>query len=174
MLFTGMVLFTPTLSAAFLSLLAFVLLTVSLIDWDTQEIPDILLAIAAVAGVGWIIAGHFSPHFPNAPDFISAGLGILAGGLPLLVVDRLVLTLFKKDGFGYGDVKLMAVGGLFLGWYFVLIAFFFAFIWGGIYASFLLATGRAKRGEYIAFGPFLSAGIIAALWFGEAFLNFIT
>ena len=173
LLFAGMVLFTPTLSAVFLSLFAFILLTVSLIDWDTQEIPDILLLVAALIGVGWVTAGYFSLLFPKAPGFISAGLGILAGGLPLFIVDRLVLVLFKKDGFGYGDVKLMAVGGLFIGVRLIFLAFFIAFLVGGVYAVFLLGTGRAGRGEYIAFGPFLCIGIVAAIWFGQAFWGFI-
>ena len=167
-----MVLLTPSLSAVFLGLLAFILLTVSVIDWDTQVIPDCLLIFAALLGVSWVVAGHFMARLPLAPGFIDAGLGILVGGLPLLVVDKLVLILFNKDGFGYGDVKLMAVCGLFLGWRLVLVAFFFAFITGGMYATALLITGRARRGEYIAFGPFLCAGVIAAIWFGQVFLGF--
>ena len=174
LLFVSMVLYTASLSAAFLSLFMFVLLTVSLIDWDTQEIPDALLLVAALTGIGWVVAGHFSSLFPKAPGFIYAGLGILAGGLPLFIVDRLVLALFKKDGFGHGDVKLMAVSGLFLGVRLIFVAFFIAFIIGGIYAVFLLITGRARRGDYIALGPFLCVGIVAALWFGQAFLNFFT
>ena len=172
LLFVGMVLLTPTLSAVFLSLFAFILVAISFIDWDTQDIPDVLLLTAALLGAGWVAAGHFSPLFSKAPGFIDAGLGILAGGLPLLMVDKLVLVLYKKDGFGYGDVKLMAVAGLFLGWRYVFVAFFIAFLAGGVYAAFLLITGRARRGEYIAFGPFLCAGIIAALWFGQALWEF--
>ena len=171
LLFMGMVLLTPTLSAAFLSLFAFMLLAIAFIDGDTQEIPDSMLIVTAFVGICWVVAGYFSDMFPMAPDFIDAGLGILAGGLPLYIVDRLTLMLFKKDGFGYGDVKLMAVAGLFLGWRIIFVAFFLAFVAGGLYATFLLATGRAKRGEYIAFGPFLCAGIITALWFGQALLN---
>jgi len=173
LLFAGMILFTPSLSAVFLSLFAFILLTVSLIDWDTQEIPDGLLLFALLIGVGWVVVGNFSLLFPEVPGFISAILGILAGAVPLLIVDRIMLVFAKKDGFGYGDVKLMAISGLFLGWSGVFIAFFFAFVTGGVFAAFLLATGRAKRGEYIAFGPFLSGGVIAALWFGQIFWNLI-
>ena len=171
LLFAGMIIFTTTLSAVFLSIFAFILLTVSIIDWDTQEIPDSLLLIAAIAGTSWVIAGYFLPLFPFAPGFLDAGLGILAGAAPLFIIDKITLTFFKKDGFGYGDVKLMAVCGLFLGWRLIFAAFFLAFVVGGVYATFLLTTGRAQRGEYIAFGPFLCAGAIAALWFGQALLG---
>ena len=173
LLFVGMVLFTASLSAVFLSLFIFLLLTVSLIDRDTQEIPDVLPFVIALVGVGWVVAGHFSPLFPKAPGFISAVLGILAGGLPLFIVDKLVLAVFKKDGFGYGDVKLMAASGIFLGVQLIFVAFFIAFVTGGVYAAFLLSTGRARRGEYIAFGPFLCIGTVTALWFGQALLGFI-
>jgi len=160
---------TRGLSAIFLSLFAFILLTIALIDWDTQEIPDSLLLVALLAGVTWLVLGNFTRIFPHAPGLIDAGMGMFAGAIPLLAIDRLMLLLVKKDGFGYGDVKLMAVAGLFLGWRAVVMAFFFAFVTGGAFAIFLLVTGRARRGEYIAFGPFLAGGIIAALWFGQVF-----
>ena len=171
LLFAGMVLLTPTISAVFLSAFAFILLVISYIDWDTQEIYDGLLIIAALVGVIWVVCSYFFV-FPLAPCFINAVLGILVGAAPLFVLDKLTLAIYKKDGFGYGDVKLMAVSGLFLGWQYVLMAFFFAFLSGGFYATILLITGRAKSGEYIAFGPFLSSGVISALWFGRALLEF--
>ena len=174
LLFVGMALFTWSFSAIVLSFLGFILLVVSVIDWDTQEIPDGLLLAAAAMGVIWIVGGHFTGLFPKAPGFFDAGMGILAGAVPLLVMDRLVLALAKKDGFGYGDVKLMAVAGLYLGWSATITAFFFAFISGGMYAVFLRATGRAGRDTYIAFGPFLCGGIIAALWFGQGFWSLLT
>ena len=174
MLFVGMALFTMSLSVIFLSFFGFILLVVSLIDRDTQVIPDGLLLMALIIGMVWVTAGYFTNLFPKAPGFFDAGLGILAGAAPLLVVDRLVLALMKKDGFGYGDVKLMAVSGLFLGWNAIFAAFFFAFISGGIFAVYLRVTGRAESGAYIAFGPFLCGGVIAALWFGQMFWNLIT
>jgi len=173
LLFAGMVILTPTFSAVFLSLFAFMMLVVALIDHDTLEISDSLLVFTALLGVTWVVLSHFSLLFPMAPDFIGAGLGILAGGIPLFAIDRLVMILYKKDGFGYGDVKLMAVCGLFLGWQLIFVAYVIAFIVGGMYASFLLISGRAKRGQYIAFGPFLVAGVIISLWVGKAFIDFL-
>ena len=172
-LFMGMILTVPGFSAIFMCLLAFILLAVSFIDADTQEIPDSLLGFATVLGVTLVVLGHFFPIFFQSPGFISAGMGILIGGGCLLSIDRITIALHKKDGFGYGDVKLMAVCGIFLGWPLILVAFFFAFISGGIYATYLLLTRRARRGEYIAFGPFLCAGMIAAIWIGQDFISFI-
>jgi leader peptidase (prepilin peptidase)/N-methyltransferase len=103
----------------------------------------------------------FSPSVSRWPDAL---LGVLAGAAPLFLIDRITLLVLKKDGFGYGDIKLMAMCGLFLGGRFTLYAFFFAFVTGGLYAAFLLFSGRAKKDSYLAFGPFLALGVMAAVW----------
>ena len=163
-----------SLSTLPLCLLAFVLLCVSFIDWDTQEIPDGLLIFGFLVGLAWLGAAWFSPAlFPFAPLWHDALLGLLAGALPLFLLDQLTLLLVKKDGFGFGDVKLMAVLGLFLGWQMTFAAFFFAFVAGGTYGAFLLITRRAEQGTYIAFGPFLCAGSLLALWFGKPFIKLL-
>lgn len=172
LLFASMVYYTPTLSAIPLCILAFLLLVISFIDWDTQEISDGLLIIGAVVGVAWVALGHFLPGlFPYSPTWINALLGIVAGAAPLLIIDRICLLVLKKDGFGYGDVKLMAMVGIFMGWQITLGAFFFGVIAGGVIGAILMATGKAKRGAYLAFGPFLCIGVLIALWFGEWFFN---
>jgi prepilin signal peptidase PulO-like enzyme (type II secretory pathway) len=156
-------------------MLAFILMCVSVIDAHTQEIPDGLLLLGVLTAALWIAAGQFSPASPylNAPGWRDALLGGLAGAAPLFVLDRLTYLLAKKVGFGFGDVKLMAMAGLFIGWRHVLASFCFAFIAGGVWGIFLLASGRAKRGTYFAFGPFLALGILAAQWFGDGFFAMI-
>jgi len=163
-LFTLMLTHTSTLAVIPLWIFAFILLVIFFIDIDTQEIPDVLLIIAGVTGIAWVGLGQIS--------WYNAILGVLVGGLPLLAIDRLCLLFTKKDGFGYGDVKLMAVAGIFLGWQLTLVAFFFAFIFGGIICAFLLARSKVKRGQYIAFAPFLCFGILCAFLFGERFICF--
>jgi len=136
--------------------LAFVLLCVAWIDWDTMRIPGSLLIIAAIAGICWVLLLPFI-------TWQDAIIGVLAGALPLLLIDCLVQLIAKKLGFGYGDVKLMAVAGLFLGWYGIYIAYMAAFIAGGAFAVYLLATKKAERGSYLPFGPFLCFGVLLSL-----------
>lgn len=172
LLFASIVYYSPTLSAVILSAFAFILLVVSCIDWQTQEIPDSLVICSSIIGLAWLILGYFFPPlFPYAPTWQSAILGVVAGAAPLLIIDRLSILVLKKDGFGYGDVKLMAVVGLFLGWQMTLGSFFFAFIGGGIFATYLMLSGKAKRGGYMAFGPFLCIGVLISFWAGEWFFN---
>jgi leader peptidase (prepilin peptidase)/N-methyltransferase len=164
---------SPTLSAVPLMIFAFVLLAIAFIDADTMEIPDGLVITGAAAGVIFVAAGFFFPEiFPFARSWQDALLGVAAGAVPLLFFDRLCILILKKDGFGYGDVKLMAMAGLFLGWQMTLFAFLFAIFSATPIAVYLLASGKAKKsGSYIAFGPFLCMGILAAFFFGEFLLD---
>jgi len=132
----------------------FALICLALIDYDTLIIPDSLLIVALISGVGWLIL--------TGTDVWWAFGGMLAGGLPLLVIDVLVRIFLKKPGFGFGDVKLMAVCGLFLGVSGVVSAYFIAFVAGGLYGGFLLYTGKARTGGYFAFAPFLCVGVVLA------------
>ncbi|MCL2355617.1 MAG: prepilin peptidase [Defluviitaleaceae bacterium] len=171
LLFAGMAWFSPTLSLVPLLVFVFVLLVISFIDADTMEIPDGLVVAGAIAGIIFVFGGHFG-IFPGAVSWLDALLGAVAGAAPLLIIDRIVILLLEKDGFGFGDVKLMAMVGLFIGWQLMLLAFSVAFISAAPFAIYLMATG--KRGGYIAFGPFLCAGSLAALWFGNYFKEVFT
>ena len=89
-----------------------------------------------------------------------------------ICVSGFLLVLFyatKGRGIGGGDIKLMAAAGLFLGWKLCLLAFFFGCLYGSV-----IHIARMKlsgEGKVLAMGPYLSAGIITALWFGDAILT---
>lgn len=171
-LFAGMAVYAgPSPAVLPLCVLAFVLLCVSCIDMQTQEIPDGLLLLSAGFGIVWVTASHFLSL--GAPVWHDALLGALAGALPLFLIDRVSILLLGQDGFGYGDVKLMAMAGLFLGWQSALLSLFFAVVAGGIFGAALLLTHRAEKGSYLVFGPFLAAGVLAALWFGQPLLDLV-
>jgi len=176
LLFAAIMYFSSTLSVIPLCVLAFVMLMISFIDWDTQEIPDSILIVGAVAGMTWVIFGYFLPTlFLHAPAWHNALLGIAAGAMPLLILDRIALLIWKKDGFGYGDVKLMAMTGIFLGWQLILLSFIFAIFICFPFAVYLMIKQRISKDKeftgYMAFGPFLCIGAMGALWFGELILN---
>ena len=113
-----------------------ILLSIALIDAETQTIPDRLNFALAVCGV---------------PMFL--------------------LCLAIDGAFGGGDIKLMAAAGLFLGWQNTLLAMFFGILGGGVYGMYLLATKKADKKDHFAFGPFLCAGIVLAMLFGEPVLG---
>lgn len=131
--------------------LASALLVLGVIDFRTYEIPPkINLFILVLGGIRSVL------DYQNFQDHL---LGLLAVSAPLTVL------YYATDGraIGGGDVKLMAVNGLFLGWELIIIAFVFGCILGAV-----IHTARMKIsgvGHMLAMGPYLSAGIfIAALW----------
>lgn len=131
-----------------------ILMAVALIDYATSTIPDslcIALIPFAVASVLLLPDVTLLSHF----------IGMVSIALPMLL-----LTLVIPGAFGGGDIKLIAVCGLMLGWQLTLLAFFIALLFGGGTAIWLLASGRRKRGEHMVFGPALCIGIVAALFYG--------
>ncbi|MDQ6943875.1 MAG: prepilin peptidase, partial [Candidatus Eremiobacteraeota bacterium] len=92
--------------------------------------------------------------------------GAYAVGGSLLTLH--VLT--RGRGLGLGDVKLGTAIGAGFGPAAGLVALGAAFVLGGAFASWLLLTGRARRGDAIRFGPFLAAGTVAAAFFPAAVL----
>lgn len=135
------------------------LLVITLIDWDTMTIPDgLIISLIPVA----LLA---IPAFPN-PSLWFRGLGILAVSLPMWLMNRII-----PDCFGGGDIKLMAVSGFLLGTQNVLFAAFCAIISGGIYAVSLLIRHGRQKGVHMPFGPFLSAGCMLALAYGQQIIS---
>ena len=173
LLFYSMASYTgANLSVIPLCVFAFVLLCISLVDLDTQEIPDPLLIFSAAVCILWIAADAILASYDfYAPHWSNALLGAVAGAAPLFLIDRITMLVLDKEGFGFGDVKLMLMAGLFLGWKLALIALLFAIIAGGAFGAVMMAVKKIKRGSYMPFGPFLAAGSLASLWFGPAFLR---
>lgn len=134
-------------------LLAAVLITASVVDLHDFIIPNELMAFAAAAGVVLRLLAPVGPWW--APVAGAAfGFGLL-----------LLLGLLYPGGMGMGDVKLAGVMGLYLGWPLVLVALLLAFVLGGAVSLALLTLGKVGRKDHIPFGPFLSAGgLAAALW----------
>ena len=135
------------------------LLAIAYIDHDTMEIPDSLSVAIAVCGVIAIFIG---------PDI---GLKSHLIGIAVAAVPLFLLALFIEGAFGFGDVKLMAAAGLFLGWQHCLIALFIGIVIGGVYGVVLLATKKKGRKDHFAFGPSLCIGIGAAMFFGGDILG---
>lgn len=93
-------------------------------------------------------------------------LEMLAGGLIAFGV-LLAIALIFPSGMGMGDVKLAAFIGLAVGYPYVWLALFLAFVIGGLIAGALVLAKVVGRRDPIAFAPFLAAGAIVTLLFGE-------
>jgi prepilin signal peptidase PulO-like enzyme (type II secretory pathway) len=96
-------------------------------------------------------------------QFRTAFLGCSVGFCSLL----LLYALSAGRGIGLGDVKLAGCLGAALGGRNTLIGLGLAFVAGGAYAAFLLLTGRARFGDTVRFAPYLTGGMIVAMFLGE-------
>lgn len=149
----------PNFRALVVFLFLCILTVVSFVDLDTMEIPFSLVLAAAIVG---LISCFFFPEI-SLPE---RGIGALCVSLPLYL-----LTVAVPGAFGGGDIKLTAACGIFLGWKLNLMALFLAVMGGGLYGMWLLATKKKGRKDHFAFGPFLCAGMAAAMFVGEDIWN---
>ena len=94
-------------------------------------------------------------------------LGALCVSAPMLA-----LTLALPGAFGGGDIKLMAAAGLFLGWKSTVISAVLAVFAAGAYGLYIRMIKKAGRGQCFPFGPFLCAGMAAAVLWGKELWEF--
>lgn len=82
----------------------------------------------------------------------------------------LVLNIIVPGSFGFGDVELMFVSGIMLGWVYNLLAMSISILSAGLYAGYLLLIKKVDKKGHIAFGPFLVFGILTSLFYGSKLL----
>jgi len=134
------------------------LLIAFVIDLEHQIIPNGLVLTGVVAGLMLNLLGINR-------SFLDGIFGLLAGGGSLLLISLLAFLILRKEGIGGGDIKLMAMCGLFLGWKLTFLALLFSIYIGGFFSIFLLIFRLTKMKEAIAYGPFIAMGtVIAAVW----------
>jgi leader peptidase (prepilin peptidase)/N-methyltransferase len=152
-------------TAACAAVVTWFLIALAGIDLDHQLLPDLLtlplLWLGLLASLtGWQVHGHALPVEP-ANAIAGAAIGYLA----LWTVYHAFRLLTGKEGMGYGDFKLLAALGAWMGWQMLLPIVLLAAGVGALVGVVLIATRRHERGSPIPFGPFLAAaGWIAILW----------
>lgn len=139
-----------------LSLFFAVLLVLTVIDFRTQLLPDQIVLPAMWAAIIWsVVAPHVGAHMHSPQDAI---VGAAAGYLSLWSVFWIFKLITKKEGMGYGDFKLMAFIGAFLGAKAIVPVILVASVSGLIVGLVLLR--RNKTSQPFAFGPYLALGAI--------------
>ncbi len=163
------------------------LIVCTFIDLEFRILPDeitlsgVLIGLAASAAFptlhggmtlpGWSLPiygwdeGHGLPwpiREPHVASLLAALAGALAGGGSIWLVGVLGKLVFRKEAMGLGDVKYMAMIGAVLGWRGVLLSFVIACLAGSIFGIGKFIAVR--RMGYVPFGPFLSIGALAMLF----------
>ncbi|MBI4713186.1 MAG: prepilin peptidase [Planctomycetes bacterium] len=159
-----------------------ILLVVTFIDFAHRIIPD------EISISGMILAPIVSTIFPSihtemlfairpaeAGQFafinglLACLVGMLVGGGVVYLVGLIGKAVFRKEAMGFGDVKLMALLGGFMGWQSILFVFFLGCIFGSVIGIiFWIVT----KDRYIAFGPFLAMGALVMLFLKPQIIQF--
>ncbi len=135
-----------------------------LIDYDTFLLPDELTLPLVWLGLLFNLNGNICGGLSNAV------IGAVAGYLILWLVYWVFKLITKKEGMGYGDFKLLAALGAWLGWHNLLSILILASLSGLVYALIMRISGRLVKGKPIPFGPFLGiAGILTFLFANSLF-----
>ena len=140
-------------------LFAFLLIAMTFIDADTQMLPDDLTFPLLWAGLLVNINGTFVP-------LADAVIGAAAGYLALWSVYWAFKLATGKEGMGYGDFKLLAALGAWLGWTMLPTIILLSSVVGALVGIVLIVFAKRGRDKPIPFGPYLAAAGVIALLYG--------
>lgn len=166
---SSFLLYGLSLRSAFAVVFFYLLLILSAIDLDTYRLPNALVGITALTGLAGVGVGMLTgqavvPLTGDGSPLLNALGGSIASAGLALAIALLYSAARNKQGFGMGDVKLLAAIGLFLGFYGVLVLFVASVVGAlfGIMVSTRSAEGLAAK---IPLGPFLAfAALLVAAW----------
>jgi len=146
------------------------LIVATFIDFKYQIIPDVISVSGIILGIFFSI---LFPQMHGKNSFLlslrEAIWGLVVGGGMIWFTGFLGKIFFKKEAMGFGDVKLMAMLGTFLGIKKVILTFFIAPFLGLIFGIIYLIK---KKSHYIPYGPFLSLASLISLFWGEKIFSF--
>lgn len=152
------------------------LIPVSWIDARWYIIPDVIVATGLTLGIGIIAA--LSAQQQDWHYLLEHLIGAVAGSGILLLIGIAGKAILRKEAMGGGDIKLMALIGLFLGaWPHLLIVVVLSALIGSIVGGLLILFTERNRQHPIPYGPFLAIAAVLDLFWGEGmwkgYLRFI-
>jgi leader peptidase (prepilin peptidase)/N-methyltransferase len=147
-------------AAAGAMLLIWCLLALTGIDVDTQLLPDSITLPLLWAGLLFNLSATFV-------DLPSAVIGAAAGYLSLWLVYWTFKLTTGKEGMGYGDFKLLAALGAWLGWQMLPLTILLSSLLGAVVGITLMVVNKRGRSVPIPFGPYLAVAGMLALFYGK-------
>jgi len=152
--------FGPTLATLGALVFLWSLIALTGIDFDTQLLPDSITLPLIWLGLIFNLFGTYT-------DLGSAVIGAIAGYLSLWTVYWLFKLATGKEGMGYGDFKLLAAIGAWLGWQILPMTILLSSLVGAIVGIALILLARHGRNVPIPFGPYLAAAGLLAMFWGQ-------
>jgi leader peptidase (prepilin peptidase)/N-methyltransferase len=149
-----------SLAALAALLLIWMLLALICIDLDTQLLPDDITLPLLWLGLLFNLSATFI-------DINSAVIGAITGYLALWSIYWLFKLATGKEGMGYGDFKLLAAIGAWVGWQMLPLVIMLSSAVGTVVGITLIIAARLGRNVPIPFGPYLAGGGVIALFWGQ-------
>ena len=148
------------LAAGAALIMVWALIALTFIDFDTQLLPD-----AITLPLLWLgLLLNINATFTSLTDAV---IGAIAGYLVLWSVYWLFKLVTGKEGMGYGDFKLLAAIGAWLGWTMLPLTILLSSLVGAVVGIVLIAVAKHGRNIPIPFGPYLAGGGLIALFWGQ-------
>ncbi len=158
--------FGLTINAFFYLVLLYLLMAIALIDLQYRIVPNTLVAAGLLAGLIFYLpaAINLVLELPAGliveRELLDAAAGFLAGGIIMLII-----LLVSRGGMGAGDMKMMAMIGLFVGLRGAAVVMLLGFFLGALVGVTFMALGKLTRKDALPFAPYLSlAAMIQVLW----------
>ena len=154
----------PGLTSFMVCLLCWLLLAMSMIDFDHQLLPDSMTLPLLWLGLLVNTTGMFT-------SLEDAVFGAIAGYLSLWSVYWLFKLITGKEGMGYGDFKLLAALGAWMGWQFLPLIILLSSLVGATVGIAMIVIRGRDRNIPIPFGPYLAAAGLIAMFWGQEIIN---
>jgi leader peptidase (prepilin peptidase)/N-methyltransferase len=134
------------------------------IDFEHYILPNVIT-------LPGIVVGFLLSAIGGEPGWLSSLIGIVAGGGFLWLLIEAWYLVRRVEGMGFGDVKMMAMIGAFLGWQLTFVTLVIASLAGSLLGLGLIASGRGEMSTKLPFGTFLALGCALAATVGQPLLN---
>jgi leader peptidase (prepilin peptidase)/N-methyltransferase len=147
-------------------LFACAMIVLFVIDLEHRILPDVITLPGIIAGV---LCSFFLP-----PGWVDSLVGLVLGGGSLWLMGEIYFRLRHEEGMGFGDVKMLAMIGAFLGWKLMLLTLILSSLIGSAVGLVLIATKRGDMKYALPFGTFLAIGAIVSSVVGDRVVNWYT
>lgn len=148
------------------------MVVVTFIDLEHTIIPDEISIPGIFVGLGFsLLPARLTGGQLIPVSFLDSLIGAIVGGGLLYLAALFSVYVYKKEGMGGGDIKLLAMVGAFLGWRLALLTIMIGSVVGSIVGISLILLRRKLRTDYIPFGPYLALGAMLSLLYGERLIR---
>ena len=133
------------------------------VDLEHRILPDVITLPGIVVGL------VFSVFLP--PGWVSSLIGLVVGGGSLWLLGEVYFRLRHEEGMGFGDVKMLAMIGAFLGWKLMLLTLVLSSFIGSVVGVAMIVLNKGNMKYALPFGTFLAIGALVSSAVGDSIVN---